>query len=117
MNTAGKKNKRISKITKFESDFLKIKEEIAAQRAGVITLGNCMTTYPTHNLTFCVHFRLREGRVDRRSLDHRLSTRPLMRKLFFYSHAIKTHFHKNGFALGPVLEVGVLDLRNVGSSQ
>ena len=28
MNTAGKKNKRISRITKFESDFLKIKEEI-----------------------------------------------------------------------------------------
>lgn len=54
MNTAGKKNKRISRITKFESDFLKIKEEIA---------------------------------------------------------------HKNGFALGPVLEVGVLELRNVRSSQ
>ena len=72
MNTDGKKNKRISRITKFESDFLKIKEEIAPQRGGVIALGNCMTTYPTHNLTFCVHFRLGEGRVDRRSLDHRL---------------------------------------------
>ena len=52
--------------------FFKIKEEIAPQRGGVIALGNCMTTYPTHNLTFCVHFRLREGQVDRRSLGHRL---------------------------------------------
>ena len=50
--------------------------------------------------------------MDSRSLDHRLSLSPL-----FYSHAIKTHFHKNGFALGSVLEVGVLDLRNVRSSQ
>ena len=53
--------------------------------------------------------------MDRRSLDHRLSTESIDMKIIFYSHANKTHFHQNCFALGPVLEVGVqldLDVRS-----
>ena len=34
----------------------------------------------------------------------RLSTKPLIRKRFFYSHANKPHFHNNRFALSLVLE-------------
>ena len=36
---------------------------------------------------------------------------------FFYTHANKTHFHKKGFALSPVLKVRVLEVRKQPRSQ
>ena len=49
----------------------------------------------------CVHFRVSPGLC----IKTRLSAQPLVRKLFFHSHANKTHFHVKRFALGLILKV------------